>query len=426
MKRSDAPAPRRRPAELRLRLRGVLRHARGLLGRGAEARHALVALGLNSVTSLLAGATLGSIVTTFDRYPGLLVMVPAAIGLRGNVFSALGSRLSTAIQSGELELTLRRRNLLGQNLEASMVLTLAMSVVLALLAWSLSVAFGVEDPASPLVLVGISVVGGLLGSVAVLVATLGLAWGAVRRDWDLDNVVAPVVSTLGDVLTLPALWIAAEAAELDVGPDLAGLALGIAALVLFGRAATSGAAVLRRVIRESWPVLVGAALLSTMAGLALQSRLEAWQVLPALLVLQPAFVSSAGALGGILSSRTSTKLHLGLVTAAAVPGRAVRTDALVVLGLALPVYLFNGAGAHVVARTLGHASPGLAAMVGVALLAALVAVSLAIVVAYYGTVAATAAQVDPDTYGIPIVTSAMDFVGVIAMVVMVAALSLLP
>jgi hypothetical protein len=50
----------------------------------------------------------------------------------------------------------------------------------------------------------------------VLAASLGLTAGAVRWGWDLDNVTAPLVSTLGDVLTLPALpdleWISLDKA----------------------------------------------------------------------------------------------------------------------------------------------------------------------------------------------------------------------
>ena len=64
---------------------------------GEAARQSLVALVFNSSTSLLAGALLGSIIATFEDLPGLLVMVPAAIGLRGNIFGALGNRVSTAL-----------------------------------------------------------------------------------------------------------------------------------------------------------------------------------------------------------------------------------------------------------------------------------------------------------------------------------------
>ena len=82
--------------------------ARRRLLPGADARQGLVALALNSSTSLVAGAMLGSLTATFERRPGLLVLIPAAIGLRGNVFGSLGNRVSTSIHAGELQLRLRR------------------------------------------------------------------------------------------------------------------------------------------------------------------------------------------------------------------------------------------------------------------------------------------------------------------------------
>jgi mgtE-like transporter len=415
------PSPRHVPGVV---LAG-LRRARGLLGVGPAARQSFVALGLNSTTSLVAGAVLGSLTGTFEALPGLLVLVPAAVGLRGNIFSSVGNRLSTAIHTGELDLDLRARGPLRQNVEASLALTLAMSVVLALLAWVIALGIGVDDLTSPLVLVGISLGGGLLASLVVLAATLGLVRGAVHRGWDLDNVVAPVVSTLGDVLTLPALWIVAQAAGIGVMADALGLVGGVVAAVVFVRSLTTRAETLRRVVRQSWPVLGVAALLSTFAGIALEARLDAWQALPALLVLQPAFVSSAGALGGILASRTASKLHLGLVPPTAMPSPEARADAGFVLALGVPVYLFNGAGAHFVAGALGQESPGLLAMVTVAAIGGLAAVLWAAAVAYYGTVAATNTGLDPDTYGIPIVTSSVDFAGVIALITTVAALSII-
>ena len=47
----------------------------------AEARagsQAFIALALNSSTSFIAGAFLGSVTSTFVDHPGLLVLVPAA------------------------------------------------------------------------------------------------------------------------------------------------------------------------------------------------------------------------------------------------------------------------------------------------------------------------------------------------------------
>jgi len=392
---------------------------------GAEVRQSLVALGLNSTTSLVAGAVLGSMTATLAEFPGLLVLVPAAIGLRGNVFSTFGSRISTALHAGQLTVALRRRTLLGQNVEASLVLTLAMSVVIAVVAWVVAVVIGVEQPTPPTVLVLISVLGGLVASLVVLGVTLVMIRGAVRFGWDLDDVVAPVVSTFGDVVTLPALWLAARLARVEGAASPLGVVLGVVALVVVARATRTPHEALRRVVRESWPILGAAALVSTLAGVVLETRLAALQVLPALLVLQPALTSSAGALGGILASRTASGLHLGYALPSLRPGRQVRADAGFVAGLALPVAVLNGIGASVLARLLGLDGPTTATLVGVAVVAGVLAAAFALVVAYATSVAAFAHGVDPDSFGIPAVTSSVDLAGVVALVATASLFSLL-
>jgi mgtE-like transporter len=388
----------------------------------AGARQSLVALGLNSSTSFIAGGVLGSITGTFERYPGLLVLVPAAIGLRGNIFSTLGTRLSTAIHTGTFRFSPRRDTVLGQNVSAAVVLTMALSIILAVLAKLIAVAFGVGHTIGVGDLAVVSVTGGLLASILVLVATVGMAGGAVRYGWDLDNVSAPIVSTLGDVLTLPALWLATGLLGFHlVTPGLAMVVVvvSLGALVLGWRSQLGD---LRRIVHESLPILTLACAISAMAGITVEKRLASFSHYPALLVLLPAFLSSAGALGGILSSRLASKLHLGLVAAENVPSREARRDIALVASLALPIFLFNGVGAHYVGLLLGQASPGLARMVEVTMVGGVVAVAFVLAVAYYGTVAAFRLGVDPDTYGIPVVTSSVDFAGAFALVLAIAAL----
>ena len=419
-RRRRRPQPIRRPQPLRLLVR-----LRALLGPSSDVvRQSLVSLTLNSSTSLVAGAVLGSITDTFERLPGLLVLVPAAIGLRGNVFSALGNRLSTAIHLGNFRLSIRRQTLMGQNVAASLVLTLTLSLLLAVVAKTVAVALGVMNTISILDLALISIVGGSLASLVVLVATILLAAGSVRYGWDLDNLTAPLVSTLGDVLTLPALWVASLLLDLDLLATLLGVAVVVLAVGTFAAAWRSKEEVLRGVVRESMPILFAAACLSTMAGITIEKRLGTFSTYPALLILFPAFISSAGALGGILSSRLSTKLHLGLMTPASFPSRDARTDGALILMLGVPVYLFNALGAHLVGRLLGQASPGLLQMAVVSLLGGLIAVLFVAAVAYYGTIAAVRFGADPDTYGIPLVTSSVDFAGAVALIVVIVSVGI--
>ncbi|MGH9041846.1 MAG: magnesium transporter [Acidimicrobiia bacterium] len=390
----------------------------------AAVRQSLVALGLNSSTSLVAGAVLGSITPTLERYPGLLVLVPAAIGLRGNVFSALGNRLSTAVHTGMFRLSARPGSLLGQNVTAALVLTLSMSFFVAASAKVVAVGLHIEDTLSLFQLALVSILGGMLASAIVLAATVALAEGAVRYGWDLDNVNAPLVSTLGDVLTLPALWLASFALTVRIFASALGLITGVLALVALVVGWRSRRTILRQVVRESTPILLLAVGLSTLAGVVIERRLDVFSRFPALLVLLPAFISSAGALGGILSARMSTKLHLGILEPKGLPSREARLDGASVFLLGAPVFLFNAVGAHFTALVLHEASPGLADMLAAAMLGGAVAVAFVVAVAYYGTAAAFRLGLDPDTYGVPVVTSSVDFLGAVALIVTIVGLGI--
>ncbi|MFV0315650.1 MAG: magnesium transporter [Microthrixaceae bacterium] len=397
-----------------------------LLGPTGDAtRQSLVALGINSLTSLVAGAFLGAIVGTFEELPGLLVMVPAAIGLRGNIFSTFGNRISTSVHAGSFSPALRRDTIFGQNVLATMSLTVVMSVVLAIVARVVAVAFGVENAIGVLELVLISLVAGVLASLVVLGASVLLAVVAVRRDWDLDNLVAPSVSTLGDVVTIPCLFLASlliGTGDWTLWVSALAVAGSVVVLVVSLRSTLED---FRRIVVESIPVLTMALVLSTLAGVAVEKRLALFAALPALLVLQPAFVSSAGSLGGILSGRISTNLHLGLVEPTLLPGRTVLEDASLVMGLALPVFVLNAVGAQIVASALGQNSPGIGWMLAVSVGAGIVTVAFVVALAYYGTIAAWRVDLDPDSVGIPVVTASVDFVGVVCLVAAVVMFGLL-
>ncbi|MCX7620656.1 MAG: magnesium transporter [Acidimicrobiales bacterium] len=359
----------------------------------------------------------------FERYPGLLAMIPAAIGLRGNVFSSLGSRVSTAIHTGEFRPSWRPGSVLGDNAAAALAQTLLLGVVIALTAAVVSLAFGLTDEVRLLDLVTVSVVGGLGASMVVLAATVILVAAAVRYEWDLDKIVAPVVSTLGDVVTVPALWLATFVLGHGVAGETVQAGIALVAVILGVRGLLSSRRRVRRVMQESLPVLLIAAVLSTLAGVMLEHQLVSFTTSPDLLVLQPAFVSSGGALGGLLAASLATGLHLGTVRPARLPTRAVRRDMAVVVILAVVVYTFNGAGANLVADLLGHATAAAGNTVAASLLGGAVAVVFVLAVAYYGTLGAYRLRVDPDTYGIPIVTSSVDFVGTFALIAAVAVLT---
>jgi len=399
---------------LRLPLRGLLGPDR------AAARQSLAALAISCATAITAGLLLSSLDQRLFELPGLLVLVPAAIGIRGSIFGALGSRFATSIHTGTFGLSRRADTLLGQNVVAAAILTMAASWMAAVLAKATASAFNLRGTISVTDFVVVSVVGGVLASVVVLVVTVALAGAAVRRGWDLDNVNAPVVSAIGDMVTVPALFAATVLVSVPVlTPTLALTLTAVTALITVIGWRSTGL-ILRTVVQESLPILAVSALLGSIAGVVIEKRFETFAGLPALLILVPAALSGAGAVGSILSARLATKLHLGLTRPGPLPDGVASADIRTTFAIALPVFAFNGLLALVAAELIGKDGPGALRLVGISVLGGMLATVLVVVVAYYGTVAATRLRLDPDTYGIPIVTSTVDLVGAYTLVLAIA------
>ncbi len=392
----------------------------------AGVRAGFVAHLLATTTGLAAGLILGSITGTLEELPGLLVLVPAAVGLRGNVFGALGSRLGTLVATGSFTLSRRRDTAVGQNLLAAIALSLGMSLVLALIAKGVAESFGVQSAIGLGDFVVISVVGAIIPTAVVMAIGVGIAALGARKEWDVDNVSVPVVTAAGDIVTLPSLFLATYLV-IDVADVAVGVMAAVCAVVGVGSllvALRSHLPSLRRIAAESLPFLVIAGVVSTLAGITIQSRLGTLASEPALLIVVPPLLSLSGSLAGILSARVSTKLHLGVVDPSRISFRPVAVDVTVVYLVALPTFLVLALAADVLALVFDLGTPGAAEMVGLLLLAGILATTLAAVVAYLAALATYRLGWDPDNNGVPIVSSASDFLGAAAFMVSLVILGL--
>lgn len=375
-----------------------------------------VALVISIIATLIAGITLAGNEERLAALPGLLLLVPAAIAQRGNVFGALGSRLGTAIHTGEFRISRHVDTVFGQNVLASFALSIVAATWLAIVAWALAQVFAIADAMSLLNFIAVSLIGGTIASVVVLVITVALAAGSSRFGWDLDNVVAPLVTATGDLATLPALLIG----SLIVTPSLTGEVIALIgatiAVIVSGFCLRSGLSLMRRIFLESVPVLALASTLSLIAGITVEKRLSSFLDQPALLILVPAYFGMAGALGGILSSRLGTKVHLGLIEPTRVPQRRARADIRSIAVIAVPIFALVGLAAHVSALIVGVEGPGLGLMVATASLAGVGATLIVLMVAYYGTLGSVRFGLDPDTATIPLTNSVLDLVGAFTLV----------
>ncbi|MEX0754532.1 MAG: magnesium transporter [Actinomycetota bacterium] len=377
-------------------------------------RQGSIALLLSTAAAFAAGLFLGSITDTLAELPGLLILIPASVGLRGTIFGAMAARLGTGIHAGTFDVARGRRGVLGQNVEVAIALTFASSIYLAVLAKVVATAFG-ETSISLWDLLTISVIGATLASAAILFVTIGLAVLSYHRGYDLDTVATPIITAVGDMVAIPALFLATFLVRPDaLNAWLAAACLIVAACFTVWSVAT-GSAVVRRILLESVGIVLIATLLDVLAGTLLEGRLARFELFPGLLILVPPFVSQAGALGGILAARLSSKLQLGVITPRGRPEAPALVDAGLVVAFAVVVFTLIGVLGVAFSDLLGKAHPGAATMIGGTMLAGVIATAIVLVVGYYAAVLTARFGLDPDNHSVPFITSFMDLTGVLCL-----------
>src|SRR3989338_5180396 len=117
------------------------------------------AIFLSIITDVLAGLFLGKLEETLLLLPGLIVLIPGAMSMRGNIFGALGSRLSSALHMKRIDDFDLKSKYIRNNIYSSITLTIFTSIALGFIAHALLLMFGVTS-GGVLYLVLVSFIGG--------------------------------------------------------------------------------------------------------------------------------------------------------------------------------------------------------------------------------------------------------------------------
>ncbi len=172
-------------------------------------RDALPVIIVSLVAGLFAGTVLGSetMRSGIERIPGILILLPAFLATRGGVYGSLRARLGSALHQGLIEPRFdvddrRLRNAVV----ASFINGMVVSVFIAAVAFFVLVLRG--GSGSLLQLVGIMAVAGFLSAILMLSVLISVLFIGYRHGLDPDNLVGPIVTTLGDVFGVVFLLVA--------------------------------------------------------------------------------------------------------------------------------------------------------------------------------------------------------------------------
>ncbi len=173
-----------------------------------------------------------------------------------------------------------------------------------------------------------------------------------------------------------------------------------------------------RIVRTMVPLLAGLSVLQLISGTVLETFEATLLQYPALLVLLPVQIGTAGNLASIMCSRLTTQLYLGTYEPR-LSNPDVRANVIAVFALAGTVFGLVGVAAWAIGVALGG-DLGLARVLLVSILSGML---LAVVVVIASVVAVEVSYrvgLNPDDTTIPIVTNVCDITGVLILFAVVS------
>jgi len=167
----------------------------------------------------------------------------------------------------------------------------------------------------------------------------------------------------------------------------------------------------KSIVTTMFPLLVVLCVIVLWAGITLEDAEELLETYGLLAVMVPTMVDMGGNLGAILSSRLSTRFHLG-TTEIDLKDRVLWANIAAVLGLAATIFTALAFGAWAIGQVIGAALP-LSTLLIISLTSGMAVAVIAIIASVFATYGSYKLGVDPDDTTIPIVTNVVDVCGMI-------------
>lgn len=244
----------------------------------------------------------------------IFILVPALLGLKGNLEMTLASRLSTAANVGNMDCAVRQWKLIGGNLalvqvQATVVGALA-AFAAVIMGWILDGEFNIHHAtllcASSLVTASLASL--ILGSVMV-----GVVLCSRKCNINPDNVATPIAASLGDLTTLALLsaisrflhsCIDSEAGTHHwIAPVISLCFFLVLPLWVY---ITHNNTFTHDVLYTGWTPVLSAMVISSTGGLILDYAVAKYR---GIAVFSPVMNGVGGNLVAVQASRLSTGLH---------------------------------------------------------------------------------------------------------------------
>ena len=378
----------------------------------------LIALLICAIGDLIAGVILGKMTFFLETFPGLLVVIPGAIGMRGNIFGSFASRLSTNLHIGIISPEFEFSEQLNYNIFASFVLTLVLSIFLGIVGKLFCILL--HYPSMELMdFILICTFSGIISNIIMLPITMFVSFKSFEHGWDPDNITSPIIAAFGDLFTLPAIILSILilnmlnvnfiVKDVILGIILIGVSIGFIYCYKLSYET-------KTILKQSTPVLLACSFLGGSAGGILNSSVETLLTNPSLLTLLPLFSGECGSLISILGAKLSSGLHSGLVEPLKIPKGNTVHNFIICFILAIIVFPFIGFLAETSSVILKTTGVGFVNILLISTIAGIILVAIMVFLVYYISSISYNKNLDPDNIVIPISTSITDSISSLTLI----------
>ncbi|CAI2351266.1 unnamed protein product [Caenorhabditis sp. 36 PRJEB53466] len=259
-----------------------------------------------------AGLVLSVVVTwpLFEEVPEILILVPALLGLKGNLEMTLASRLSTLANLGHLDSSKQRKDVIVANL--ALVQVQATVVAFLASAFAAALAFipsGEIDWAHGALMCASSLATACSASLVLSLLMVAVIITSRKHNINPDNVATPIAASLGDLTTLSVLaffgsiFLKAHNTE----SWLNGVVIVVFLLLLpfYAKVANENEGT-RETLYNGWTPVIMSMLISSGGGFILETAVRKYHSLS---TYGPVLNGVGGNLAAVQASRLSTYFH---------------------------------------------------------------------------------------------------------------------
>jgi mgtE-like transporter len=336
----------------------------------------------------------------------VIALIPVMSDLRGDILGSSASRLNTILHLGLVTpsiYTLTKMEL-KPTLAISMVTGVSLSIVSFIYTRMLGEPVNLEE------MVFIGFLSSMIATLTLMPYIALIASEVFKRGFDPGNLLPTLVTTVGDLVTLPFLVVAfilVASTPSNVIPLLF-LTVTSISLAFYTASYSYGGSRIRRMLRERLLILLLIAITGPLVG-AFLAWLEEGLAEMRLIHLATSFIGVNGALASIAGVRLSATLHMygteGLTGRLAIIARDVAIAS-------IPGAFLISLVGYTTQTLIGESTVGLTAMIAVVAAATIVHMAIGLISALVVSMGSYKLGLDPNNVAIPVITTIMDITGI--------------